>query len=121
MVAGREFGRDYWMTMTHVTEPEEITVVDLVFAEPVSYGGEVPDASEPCEGYRGPDEPLDPDDPCHDEPREYGTRYVTFSDVSDVRARLEMSRGEVLDISAFSLSPDSVENLIEFFQETQEQ
>ena len=118
IVAGRDLGRDYWMQIQHWSSArgELGATVTIVFAEPVSYAGQVPTESNPCAGHYGPDERIDPDDPCLDEPREYGTTYKIFADTRIIHAKVEVGRGEVVHIFDMHGTPDMIERMIEQFK-----
>lgn len=118
MVAGRELGRDYWIVdVAHFTRPFHgswESMVVMVFAEPVSYSGELPTASNPCEGHYGEDEQLDEDDPCLNEPRQYGTKPAVFSIEDEAYARVDITRGEVVEVLGVDVAPDILEDEIEY-------
>jgi hypothetical protein len=117
IAAGRQIGRDFWIVdVAHFTRPVYGTwesAVAMVFAEPVSYQGELPTASEPCEGHYGPDEQVDEDDPCLDEPREYGTEFASLSG-RVIHAWVDVIRGEVVYFFApDDTPPDVLEDMID--------
>ena len=120
IAAGRELGSDYWLSITHVWRPlhgQRVARVNVVFADPVSYSGEILWASDPCQGHTGEDERLDPDDPCLDEPREYGTRYVIFPNVRDVYATVELGRRDVIEVFTMDTPPDVLEDTIRYYKD----
>jgi hypothetical protein len=120
IAAGRELGSDYWLSITNVWRPlhgQRVARVNVVFAEPVSYSGEILWASDPCQGHTGEDERLDPDDPCLDEPREYGTRYVIFPNVRDVYATVELGRRDVIEVFTMDTPPDVLEDTIRYYKD----
>jgi hypothetical protein len=119
MLAGRELGGNYWMQISYVYEylgvrnygEKPIAMVNLYFDPPLSYAGEVPAIVEdPCSGH-GVEGYLDPDDPCIDQPKEYGTRYLTFTDQIGIVAQVDFRRGEVVDIFAVPVTPDEMEHV----------
>lgn len=119
LLAGREEGRDYWLSITQLTQllhGQRAARIQIVFAEPVFYAGEIATASDQCQGTRGE---FDPDDPCHDEPWVYGTRYVTFADVRDIHGTVEVDSGRVVNIFAMDTPPDIVDDMIEYFKSRQ--
>ena len=119
IAAGRELGSDYWLSITHVWRPlhgQRVARVNVVFAEPVSYSGAILWASDPCQGHTGEDERLDPDDPCLDELREYGTRYVIFPNVRDVYATVELGRSDVIEVFTMDTPPDVLEDTIRYYK-----
>jgi len=119
MAAGRELGTDYWLSISPhgPLHGQRVARVNVVFAEPVSYSGEILWASDPCQGHTGEDERLDPDDPCLDEPREYGTRYVIFPNVRDVYATVELGRRDVIEVFTMDTPPDILEDTIRYYKD----
>ena len=104
MLAGRELGRDYWIQVSGDypgRDGKGTAMVDIYFDPPVSYAGEVPARSDPCVGIVDPPD----DDPCYSEPREYLTKYKTFSDVQVITAVTDLKRGAVVDILDFGYPP----------------
>lgn len=91
----------------------------IVFGEPVSYAGLVPTRSDPCSGHYGLDERVDPDDPCLDEPREYGAREVEFTDVRVVHTQVDTGRGGVVWLFPDDTPDHIVEDMIRWAEETQ--
>lgn len=122
LLAGREEGRDYWVVdISHIwplLHGERTARVTIAFAQPVSYQGELPTVSDPCWGTRGE---YDPDNPCHDEPWEYGTRYTTFSDVRDFHFTVEVDRAELIEAYSMDTPPDIVDDMIEWAKSREEQ
>jgi hypothetical protein len=114
LFAGREERRDYWVVDIAHIEPlvhgEREAMVTIAFEEPVSYEGEIPTISDPCRGTRGD---YVPDDPCHDAPWIYGTEYATFSSAQDFHFRIEIDRGELIEVFSAGSSPDIVDDMIE--------
>jgi hypothetical protein len=122
LLAGREEGRDYWVIdISHfwlLLHGERAARVTIAFAEPVSYEGEIPTASDPCRGTRGE---YDPDDPCHDERWEYGTEYAAFSDMREFHFTVEVDRGELIGVFAMDTPADIVDDMIEWAKSRGEQ
>jgi len=114
LFAGGEERRDYWVVDIAHFDPlvhgQRAVGVTVAFVEPVSYEGEIPTVSDPCYGTRGD---YVPDDPCHDAPWIYGTKYATFSDVRDFHFRIEIDRGELIEVFSASTSDDIVDDMIE--------
>lgn len=120
MLAGRKEGQDYWVSISHGERPfhgQQVAWVNIVFAEPVSYEGKITTASDPCKDRIGPDERLDPDDPCLNELRDYGTAYVTFPDVRDVYATVELRRRNVVDVYTMDTPPDILADTIKYYDD----
>lgn len=90
----------------------------IVFKEPVSYSGTVPDRSGPCDGH-GVEGHVDPDDPCLDQPREYGTREISFIDVRVVHTQVDTGRGGVVWFSPDDADDSIVKDMIRWAEETQ--
>lgn len=119
MLAGREEGRDYWIRISYVYEYLEaantgekpIAMVDIYFEPPLSYAGEVPIMSQPCKGHYGADERLDPDDPCMDEPKEYGSEYRSLTDAQVVTAQIDLRRREVVEVFQSPVSKEAMEDI----------
>ena len=119
MVAGREEGRDYWIRISYVYEhrgignygEKPIAMVDIYFDPPLSYAGELPAImSDPCAGH-GVEGWLDPDDPCVDEPKEYGSAYRSFTDARCVTAQVNLPGGEVVTVFQSPVSQDDMEDI----------
>jgi hypothetical protein len=119
MVAGREEGRDYWIRISYVYEhrgignygEKPIAMVDIYFDPPLSYAGELPAImSDPCAGH-GVEGWLDPDDPCVDEPKEYGSAYRSFADARCVTAQVNLPGGEVVTVFQSPVSQDDMEDI----------
>ena len=126
MTAGRVEGQDYWMDLSDVnrensTHGDEGAIVDMVFAKPVSYAGEVPEASDPCAGHYGEDERVPEGDPCLKQAREYSTVYRAFTDVSHISGRVDTRRGEVVDLFAMYETPHTLEGTIQWFKQQYEE
>ena len=124
MVADRQLGRDYWISMSYLRNPEhgvQGAMVMLVLAEPTSYEGEVPTASDPCDGHYGGDEEVPPSDPCLDQPREYGTTHVAYAGVNTIHTQVDLGRGEVVKIGAATTPPDELAEMIAYFKSRQGQ
>ena len=128
VVAGREEGRDYWIIVSHIyghggvphVGETPLAMVDFYFEVPVSYTGEVPTiVFDPCDSQLDDSGNLiDPDDPCQDEPREYGTRHLEFTNEYHVTAEVDFRRGEVVDLFGNGVSSKAdVEMAIEFAKE----
>ncbi len=118
---GRE-REDYWLIIDPFMRPangDQGGMVIVIFAEPVSFAGEGPTASQPCKGHFGLDERVDPDDPCLQEPREYGTQELTFAGIQVVHTQVDTGRGEVVRLFADDSSPDIVEDMIRWAEQTQ--
>jgi hypothetical protein len=100
MTAGHEIWRGLQVAISPMTDTRRgVThMVDLYLTPPLSYEGEVPTMSDPCKGHFGPDERLDPDDPCHNEQREYGMEKVSWHGVGIVHVAIDIDRGEVVRI-----------------------
>lgn len=119
MLAGREEGRDYWIRISYVYEYMEaantgdkpIAMVHIYFDPPVSYTGDVPLMSDPCSGRRGPDERLDPDDPCMSQPKEYGSSYRSFTDAQGIVAQVDLPRGEVVEVFQAPVAVEEMEDI----------
>ena len=106
ILAGRKLGSDYWIGISYVYEhadvgnkgEEPFAMVDFFFDPPVSYAGEVAAiVADPCRGH-GVEGRLDPNDPCVDEPKEYGSEYREFIDAQHVTAEIDFRRGEVVEV-----------------------
>lgn len=119
MLAGREEGRDYWIRISYVYEhrgignygEKPIAMVDIYFDPPLSYAGELPAImSDPCAGH-GVEGWLDPDDPCVDEPKEYGSAYRSFTDARCVTAQVNLPGGEVVTVFQSPVSQDDMEDI----------
>jgi hypothetical protein len=119
MLAGREDGRDYWIRVSYVYEhrgirnygEKPIAMVHIYFDPPLSFAGEVPVITkDPCRGH-GDEGYLDPNDPCVDEPKEYGTEYQTFTGVQGVVAQVDLPRGEVVQIFAAPVTPEELTDI----------
>ncbi len=124
MLAGRELGRDYWFSMSYFEDPrrgDRGAMFVIALAEPTSYEGEVPTASDPCNGHYGGNEGVPEGDPCLDEPWGYGTTYAAYVGVNTIHARVEMGRGEVVEIGAGTTPPDDLADMIAYFKRTQGQ
>jgi hypothetical protein len=113
LFGGREERRDYWVVDIAHFEPlvhgERSAGVTIAFAEPVSYEGEMPTVSDPCRGTRGD---YVPDDPCHDAPWVYGKENATFSNARDFHFRIEIDRGELIEVFSAGTSDDIVDDMI---------
>ncbi|MCJ7510644.1 MAG: thrombospondin type 3 repeat-containing protein [Dehalococcoidia bacterium] len=117
LLAGREFGRDYWVNISPRgwEHGHEVALVHILFAEPVSYVGQMPRISDPCEGTRGQ---FDPDAPCHDEPWVRKTVAVAQSDVQDVMAEVELDTGMVANVFVDPVEdPDAFQEDLEVYKE----
>ena len=114
LFAGREERRDYWVVDIAHFDPlvhgERSAGVTIAFTEPVSYEGGIPTVSDPCRGTRGA---LVPDDPCHDAPWIYGTEHATFSNARDFHFRIEIDRGELIEVFSAESSDEIVDDMIE--------
>jgi hypothetical protein len=113
LFAGREERRDYWVVdIAHFDTPvhgERESMMTIAFTEPVAYEGQIPTISDPCRGTRGD---YVPDDPCHDAPWVYGTELATFSDVRDFYFRIEIDRGELIEVFPVGSSDVIVDDMI---------
>lgn len=127
VVAGRELGRDYWIGISYVYEHADvpnsgekpIAMVHFFFDPPVSYRGEVAAiVADPCRGH-GVEGRLDPNDPCVDEPKEYGSEYREFVDAQQVTAEVDFRRGEVVEV--FQGPPGIAWVTIDYFRMQYEQ
>ena len=124
MLAGREEGRDYWIQIGYVYEHREaantgekpIAMVHFFFDPPISSEGDFPViVSDPCSGRRGPDERLDPDDPCMNEPKEYGRVHGGPVDAQHVTAQVDLRRGEVVEVFQSPVAPATIEDIKESY------
>ena len=112
ILAGREQGRDYWTKIDYVypyAEPKStgekpIAMVNMFFDPPVSWAGEVPTKSNPCQGHYQ-DDWLDPNDPCRNEPPQYGTGHAQFSATQGITAEVDLRRGQVVEVFEVGGSP----------------
>lgn len=99
ILAGRHEGRDYWMRIdtifehAHVENTGEppIGAVQIYFEPPVTWEGEVPTWSDPCEGHYDDEGWLvDKNDPCRNEPRQFGTRQYRLTDANNVHIFVDL-------------------------------
>ena len=109
LIAGRQEGRDYWIVISHVYHhgrgtqdvgERPLAMLDFYFEVPVSYAGEVPTIIfDPCDSRLDDSGNLiDPNDPCIDEPDEYGTRHLEFANVQHVTVEVNFPLGEVVEL-----------------------
>jgi len=119
MLADREEGRDYWIRIGYVYEHREaantgekpIAMVHMYFDPPISYEGEFPVIlSDPCSGRRGADERLDPDDPCMNEPKEYGRVHGGPVDAQSIVLTVDLRRGEVVGVFQAPVTVEEIED-----------
>jgi len=111
MLAEREEGSDYWIQIGYTYEYREaantgekpLAMVDMYFDPALSYAGEIPDMSNPCSGHYGEDERLDPADPCMNEPKEYGSKYLDLTGAEHIVAEVDLRRGELVDVFPISI------------------
>jgi hypothetical protein len=122
LLAGREEGRDYWVVdiahLEALLHGERAARVTIAFAESVSYEGEIPTVSDACNGTRGE---YVPDDPCHDAPWVYGTKYASFPDVRDFYFTVEIDRGELIEMFSAGSPADIVDDMIEQAKSAEQQ
>lgn len=121
LVAGGLEREDYWLIIDMFSSPangDDGGMAVIVFAEPVSFSGEAPTASQPCKGH-GDEGRIDPDDACLLEPREYGTRQLSFADIRVVHTQVDTGRGSVVRLFPGDPSSEIVEDMIEWAEETQ--
>jgi len=121
LLAGREEHLDYWLVISQSgwLHGHDVARVQILFPEPVSYVGEMPRISNPCQGTRGE---FDPDDPCNDEPWVHGTVPVALSDVQDVHLEVELDSGRVADMFVVPVEdPQDFEEMLEYFKSMQGQ
>jgi hypothetical protein len=105
ILAGRNEGRDYWMRIDMIFEHADventgeppIAAVQMYFEPPVSWEGEVPTWSDPCKGHYDDDGwLLDKNDPCLNEPRQYGTRQYQLNNANTVHTFVDLRVEQVV-------------------------
>jgi hypothetical protein len=110
---------DYWLIIDSLgADPghgDEGGMVVAAFRLPVSYSGPGPTRTSPCRA--GADERVDRDDPCRDEPREYGTTQYDFHDVRVVHFQVDTGRGDVVWMFPDDTPDDIVEDMIRWAEE----
>ena len=108
--------QDYWLSITvpiTLRHGDQGGSVIILFAEPVSYEGQVPHSTDPCDGHTV-NERVPPDEPCLDEPREYGTYYLSIVGTRSLWTRVDTGRGEVVYIRPKDTSPENADIYIGF-------
>lgn len=108
-------GTDYWTNFT-IFEPshgDNVAMIELVFARPVSFEGDVPSASAPCDGV-GDEGDVPEDHPCLEAPREYSERTIAFSG-RVIHLQVDLDRGEVINVSPLVFPDEVIDEMIEYF------
>lgn len=117
ILAGRHEGRDYWMRIDMMYERENvdktgepsIAAVLMWFDPPVSWEGQVPTRSDPCDSYENEEGWLtDKNHPCINEPREYGTSFEEFGPTNGITAGIDLRLGQVYAVVEMGGSPDAI-------------
>lgn len=117
ILAGRHEGRDYWIRTYTIFEHADventgeppIAVSQMYFEPPVTWEGEVPDRSDPCDGHYDDDGwLLDKQDSCQNEPYQVTMRHEQFIQRNSVHVFMDLRRGEVVEILGGGAEPDEI-------------
>ncbi len=116
LVGGGEEGQTFWLDISQssrITHGGDGGSFILLFAEGVSYEGEVLDASDPCKGEYGLDERIAEDHPCLDAERKFTTGMRTFQNTRAVRAKVNPELGLVFNMFSMELDPSYFTHVVE--------
>ena len=117
ILAGRNEGRDYWIRVDMMYERENverkgdpnIAQVLMWFDPPVSWEGEIPTISDPCDSYKDEEGYLaDKNHPCIREPLQYSTAHEKFEDTGGITAAIDLRLGRVTLVVSQGGSPDAI-------------
>ena len=117
IIGNGQLGKDYWLNSSPIKNDahgDNGAIVDVAFARPISFKGELPLASNPCSG-KGNEGHIDAHDPCLAQPRSYGSRAVEFTDVEKVRllqAQVDLTRRAVVSVSYTDISDHTLGYMI---------
>ncbi len=123
MTAGLKLNEDYWMPVSGPAAPlygETWAIAELIFRKPISFRGEVPQTSDPCEGVRGEDGDFPTpatgqaaaDTECLAETKVRGSREMN---VTGARYFIiEVANGnEVASVTPIELRDDTLDEMID--------
>lgn len=118
ILAGREEARDYWLRIDYGygyyedakdTDEKPMAMVNMYFDPPVSWNGQVPIRSSPCQTHYQ-DDWLDPNDPCRNELPQFGAGYREFSQAQGIAAEVDLRRGQVVQVFEVPVTPDEMKD-----------
>jgi hypothetical protein len=117
MIGTRTSGIDYWLNFSRMGDSERderITMIDIVFAVPRPWTGNVPLATNPCDG-KSDEGRVAPAHPCRSEPRAYSTRTARIEDLSVVSLMVDVRRNAVVNVWFWNGASDLIEYLKRYY------
>jgi hypothetical protein len=73
-----------------------LALANVFFDPPISFSGELPRQTNPCEGYPRVDGAIPEDAPCWDLPVEFITEYVEWHDITTVTVVVDIQEKKVV-------------------------